>query len=515
MKLFVSYARLDKPYCIQIIHTLEVHEIWFDQRMHAGQHWWDEIRRRLEWCDGFVYLMSPESVASTYCQQEFDMARQRGCYIFPVLIHPDTELPAILNDLQYVDFSRGITAEAVKTLLNSIYSAETESIRQQTPQRRTISAETVKPPTVNAVSVVSAATNAMKNEQYDQAVFMLKRAKSTGFNSRFVNIDDVLAEAEAGLERQIYLREAGREYVQIVDLVHFDLTHNLGCRAFHAFREHFPDYDPDDLLALCGDAPLDATITSAPEPEPFVSDFELPWLEWCAVPEGVVELATKTEDGRANMVQRKVAAFQMSRYPVTNAQYQVFVDDPDGYTNPVWWQFSQAATTWHTENPEVHPVTFSGDERPRERINWYEAVAFCNWLSAKLNVHITLPTDLQWIRAARGDDQRKYPWGDNFDQDFCNTRESDIKMTTEVMDYDGGVSPFGVYDMAGNTWEWCLDATRPETDGDENSDGKRLVHGGSFISPYTRAEIMFRYYLVPQSFHSSIGFRIVATTDKG
>lgn len=513
MKLFVSYARVDRPYCLQIIHTLDVHEIWFDQRMHAGQHWWEEIQRRLDWCEGFLYLMSPDSVASIYCQQEFEIARQLGRPIFPVLIHPDTQLPDMLRDLQYVDFSRGLTVEAVKTLLNSIYTEENNRYRQHNPHPPSINPQSVKPPAVDSVNIVNAVTNAMKNEQFDQAVFLLKRAKSSGIQFRFVNLDDLLAEAEAGLERQTYLREAEREYKQITDLVHYDRTHALGCRAFAVYRQHFPDFDPDNLADLCADVPVDEPPPLPPAP--VISDFRLPLLEWCDIPEGTVELISRTEEGRTNVARRKVAGFRISRFPVTNAQFDVFIADPQGYANPAWWRYSEAAARWHKENPEVHPVTFNGDERPRERINWYEAMAFCKWLSAKLGLHITLPTDLQWIRAARGDDQRKYPWGDSFVQEYCNTRESDIKMTTDVTAYEGGASPFGVYDMSGNTWEWCLDATRPENDSDENADGKRLVHGGSFISPYPRAEILFRYYLVPQSFHSSIGFRVVATAEKG
>jgi formylglycine-generating enzyme required for sulfatase activity len=146
-------------------------------------------------------------------------------------------------------------------------------------------------------------------------------------------------------------------------------------------------------------------------------------------------------------------------------------------------------------------LTFKGDERPREMVNWYDAMAFCQWLSTRLSKKITLPTDAQWVRAAQGDDKRKFPWGDEFEKERCNTRESDIKLTNLVMRYDSGVSPYGVYDMAGNVWEWCL-----EEDGN-----KRLVHGGSFISPYQRAENEFRYYLLSNSYHSTIGFRVVTS----
>ena len=509
MKLFISYARVDKPYCIQIINTLDIHEIWYDQRLHAGQHWWQEILRRLEWADGFVFLLSPESVESEYCQREFELAQGIGLHIFPVLIHRSTKIPKALQDIQYADFSQGLTANAVKSLLNSVYVAANDTRNQKNTAM--ISPDAVKPPSVNPVSAVSEATAAMKRGQYDQAVFLLKRAQATGVTSRFVNIDAVLAEAEAGLERMTYLREAAREYNQIVDLVRFEPTHKLGCEAFHAFREHFKDYDPEKLAEVCGEATISRITRQEEEPAvPKPAEFAMPLLEWCSIPEGGVEVANTTDDGRMSVIQRKVPAFKISRYPVTNAQYRLFLSDPMGYANHRWWQFSDQAQSWHANNRQAQQPTFKGDERPRERVNWYEAMAFCQWLGSKLNLNITLPTDLQWIRAARGDDRRVFPWGNTFNKECANTRESDVKMTTLVMRYEEGVSPFGVYDMSGNTWEWCLDLNHQEPEKNSlTAEGKRLVHGGSFISPYQRAEINFRYYLDPQSFHSSIGFRII------
>ena len=124
MRLFVSYARVDKPLCTQIAEMLDIHEVWYDQRLYAGQHWWKEIIRRLNWCEGFIYLLSPESVSSEYCRKEFEIAQEQGKHIFPVLIHESTVIPEELRELQYADVSNGLTYEAVKTLLNAVAIAE-------------------------------------------------------------------------------------------------------------------------------------------------------------------------------------------------------------------------------------------------------------------------------------------------------------------------------------------------------------------------------------------------------
>ena len=92
-------------------------------------------------------------------------------------------------------------------------------------------------------------------------------------------------------------------------------------------------------------------------------------------------------------------------------------------------------------------------------------------------------------------------------------------MTSLVMRYNNGVSPYNVYDMAGNIWEWCLNA-KPKLTSNTGSNGnydstdmtlagERAVFGGSFVSAYQRSQISFHYYLDPLCYHATIGFRIV------
>ncbi len=506
MRLFVSYARVDKAYCIEIMETLDAHTIWYDQRLYAGQHWWKEILRRLDWCEGFIYLLSPESVSSQYCQQEYELARNLGRHIFPVLIRKDTEIPASLKEYQYADFSRGITSEAVKDLLNAIYRAEHE----ESPNTSVASIPTdkVRQPTINPANVIRLAATAMENGQYDQAVFLLRQAKASGYQSRFISIDAILHEAETALERQAYLIEAEREYKQIAELLKHKRTFRLGWEAFEAFRRDFSDYDPDGLAQKYS-AKLSATpVALMTLPPPISDSFKLPLLEWCSIPAGMVELLDIEKNGQRRSRQVTLSPFKISKYPVTNKQYQIFVEDPSGYNNPAWWQFTPPAYDWRLKNPEPKPSRFKGDERPREMVTWYEAVAFCHWLSALTGQTITLPTTAQWQRAFQGDETRAYPWGNQFDKARCNTAESNLKMTTIVTRYPEGISPYGVYDMAGNVWEWCLDGAQAAAPNGAIIQ-KCYVRGGSYISPYQRSHIAFKYTLTPETLHHSIGFRIV------
>jgi formylglycine-generating enzyme required for sulfatase activity len=125
MRLFISYARVDMPMCEQIVQRLQgAHDVWYDRRLYAGDAWWDEIVQRIDWCDGFVFLMSPESVTSKYCQREFDIATSRAKTIIPVLIQTRTTIPDKLRNLHYVDLSAGLNSETVSALLDSVVNAE-------------------------------------------------------------------------------------------------------------------------------------------------------------------------------------------------------------------------------------------------------------------------------------------------------------------------------------------------------------------------------------------------------
>ena len=94
---------------------------------------------------------------------------------------------------------------------------------------------------------------------------------------------------------------------------------------------------------------------------------------------------------------------------------------------------------------------------PRETVSWFEAVAFCRWLSKRTGLQIRLPTEWEWQQAATGGDpEREYPWPGGWDSTRCNSYESRLKRTSAVGMYPSGATRQGVLDMAGNVWEWCL-----------------------------------------------------------
>jgi len=238
-------------------------------------------------------------------------------------------------------------------------------------------------------------------------------------------------------------------------------------------------------------------------------EFGLSLLEWITISAGKVTLEKGWVGSKYStdpMGTFPVDAFAISKYPITNAHYQAFISD-GGYKNDQWWQglakryAMPAEPAWATE------------DYPRESVSWYEAIAFCRWLSSKLGQTVTLPTEMQWQRAAQGDDGREYPWGNGFDRAKCNTAESGIGQTTPVDRYPNGQSPFGVFDMAGNVWEWCLNEYSNPLTTDISGTMDRVLRGGSWHGYLNVARTAYRYYFgLPDDEGSIFGFRVAVST---
>jgi formylglycine-generating enzyme required for sulfatase activity len=203
-----------------------------------------------------------------------------------------------------------------------------------------------------------------------------------------------------------------------------------------------------------------------------------------------LEHAPDPDEAPAHEVE--VDAFRLGRTPVTNVQYGAFVE-ATGQSPPAAWPGGTVPL-----GRELHPVTY---------VTWDEAAAFCRWAGGYL------PTEAQWERAARGDDRRTWPWGDDPPRPAQAVLE--LTDTRPVGGRASGAGPFGHLDLAGNAWEWTSSVFRayPYDPGDGregDGPGPRVVRGGAFTHGPAEARCSYRHGMLPGTVDHYVGFRLAA-----
>lgn len=201
-----------------------------------------------------------------------------------------------------------------------------------------------------------------------------------------------------------------------------------------------------------------------------------------------------------------VPAFQITRFPVTVAEYACFVRD--GGTAPG----KGSDIDW--------PKQLQALDHPVVCVTWRQACDYAEWLGGVTgNPSWRLPTEVEWEKAARWEPDtglsRVYPWGDAFDKNLCNVAESGIGTTVAVPEYLKGASPSGVRQMAGNVWEWTSSPAAPYEPSAQNHDAEapyeRIIRGGSWFDKGQTARGASRLPYDPEDYVADIGFRLVCS----
>lgn len=255
---------------------------------------------------------------------------------------------------------------------------------------------------------------------------------------------------------------------------------------------------------------------------PDVSVILPPPFEWCEIPAGKVTLEAGGYVPKGGQT-FDVPVFAIAKYPTTNAQFAKFIE-AGGYNHNDWWTYE--GWKWKESEGWSEPLywydeLWNESDLPVVGVSWFEAMAFCRWLLENSyrddnlkKYHyeeyiytLSLPTEQQWQFAAQGHEGRYYPWGKDW---IRNPRNSTGNRTTPVNEHPRGVSPFGVMDMVGNVWQWCL--TDSETGGVEirRTNTERSVRGLSWDLSLSDSPTKARFQSVTYTRNRTFGFCVCA-----
>ena len=305
---------------------------------------------------------------------------------------------------------------------------------------------------------------------------------------------------------------------------------------------------PANERALAGD-----NLCQLGDPRPKMMSLDN--MQFCYVPAGDFWMGSPDEDDMAWDDEKPLHKqdvpqdYWISRYPITNAQFQQFVDDPGGYQNDDWWTADGLAWRSDRTAPDKQGGAYDFTNHPVVMARWYEAVAFTRWLSnyfqqtkmLSKDWQIRLPSEAEWEKAARGrekipkkpliisikninlkaeweavpneDQKRRYPWGNEPDPNRANYNDTGIGNTSAIGCFPGGASVYGCEEMSGNVLEWCSTKWRDDynqkPDDNLKGDSPRVVRGGSFGNNRRGVRCAYRLRDLPDYWFNLLGFRVV------
>lgn len=315
------------------------------------------------------------------------------------------------------------------------------------------------------------------------------------------------------------------------------------------------------LIGILGDYRSGVTIRMKDENNIY-SEFKerkhtIPDIDWQEIP--ACDFIMGTNDSNAYPDEKpehtvKIKRFFISRYPITNAQYRCFLE-ANMYNDTSFWrnEMTDKANNWRNGDPDIEfeKTLENREEKYREDykkwiasdknhsmpsfwldkmwnienhpvvgISWFEATAYCFWLNSIFdilkpqnntnNMRIRLPTEAEWEYAARGEEHIQYAWGNNPDPKMGNYGDTGIGRTSSV-----GIFPpskvFNLFDITGNTWEWCCNrySLYSSSDTDTTTNGFHVLRGGSWSRPKQFVRSTYRFRTTPNYRHNYMGFRIV------
>jgi formylglycine-generating enzyme required for sulfatase activity len=534
--IFISYSSKDRPIVNELaedlIHLFD-HQVWYDRELNrsGGHQWWSLICEQIRQCEIFLYALSPQVLKSEPCKREYGYAVALGKPVLPLIV---TEvdyryLPIELQAAQLVDF-RQRTREQQRALRLSISNLPSP------PPLPPDALDLAPPAPLDPVGVLLDRIAKLTADPDQQRLLIMAIEDLIAEESLVSHAPELLTRL---LERDEVL--TGRNIKRAEELLAKMLPDD-GREKSRPYDNPIPVGTPFMASAALPTAP--AAVREIPSALPpttptagtrMTDAFGIPMVY---VPAGKFLMGSTPQQVEEAFQERKktdkdakkewyedqmpqheqiiTTDFWLDLTPVTNEGYARFVAG-GGYRNPDYW--TEAGWNWVQSNQKTGPKdyeNFTAPQQPRVGVTWYEAFAYCSWRGGRL------PTEAEWEWAARGPENRIYPWKGQWDASRVIYSENAGGKTAIVGEgvRRAGASWVGVLDMSGNVWEWCSSLYQgypyDANDGREDMlDGTnvRIPRGGSWRDTNaSNLRASFRFGVNPGIRDDLWGFRFARSS---
>lgn len=560
-KIFISYSRVDREFVVALAKLLrEVYgydNVWYDENLHGGDIWWQEILDAIAECDIFMYLLSNESVTSPYCLAELQEAQRLYKGIITVQVRDRTNISGKLSDIHYIDMKKGVNDTFAYNQLIRAIAKQEKQVKPRRPSRKkrtphpqidiyesnevpqrgeiitpdlvVMDEDTVIPHyrkrysikflmllLIGLFVVIIFAVWRYNNQTADE-LLVTKTLIPIGTSTNIALLSPEQLDQVIELEMtQILIEGLITEQAIQTQMAYIRQTEGVFIIPSATPTSHTP------IIRLTAQARLTetkvaetaivlsytptptATYTASPTMTPTLSSIEI-----ASTPVGSNRDWTPIEkefDG-VMMVLVPVGCFMMGG--TANSTEQPIHEQC--LTDPFWIDKYEVRQADFLRLGGVKSIasTYSGNDLPVDNIRWDEARNFCELRGG------SLPTEAQWEYAARGADNLLYPWGNDFLGSYVVYRNNSDNRALAVGTRPAGASWVGAMDMSGNLWEWVLSEYRSypydENDGRNNRDklGGRVLRGGSWNNGLTDLRLPRRFWNYASNWDASFGFRCV------
>ncbi len=432
LKVFLCHASADKPAVRNLYQRLIADgvDVWLDaESLIAGQNWQVEIPKAIRNSDVVIVCLSERSINKEgYVQREIkfalDVADEKPegtIFIIPARLE-ECRVPDRLNMYHWVEL---FEKDGYERLLRALRMRADKIGATLQLKKKWLPIGNTQPAVIKIPSLSIEKANESEKENHEQGLVYKTSSSKHKLNlKRTISVmvqGALVVMAVTGLILTFWNPIIPKP--SFLDSAQVDTTTSFTAQ-------------PSETLTMIQTETSTVTPTSLPTE---ITDTK--GVSMLLVPAGVFLMGSdEFEDREKPSHTVDLPAYYIDKFEATNKFYKDCVDA--GWCIPPA-KSSSATRPSYYGNPEF-------DDYPVSYINWNMAKGFCDWRGARL------PTEAEWEKAARGSNGRNYPWGNALNCDYANYQGCN-KDTTMVGSYESGKSPYGVYDMAGNVWEWVND----------------------------------------------------------